>query len=51
MKAGDRVTFPFAKKEKEGVVESVFQKTVYIRADFPHDKGKLIKRKAKDVKA
>ena len=51
MKTGDKVKFSFAKKEKEGVIESVFQKTVYIRADFPHDKGKLIKRKLQDIKA
>ena len=51
MKAGDRVKFPFAKKEMEGVIESLFQKTVYIKADFPKDKGKIVKRKLKDIKA
>ncbi|HPU28922.1 MAG TPA: hypothetical protein PLM71_01205 [Syntrophorhabdaceae bacterium] len=51
MNAGDRVKFPFAKKEMEGIVEKVFEKTVYIRADFPKHKGKLIKRKVKDIKS
>ena len=51
MKAGDKVKFPFAKKEMEGVVDSLFEKTVYIKADFPKDKGKIIKRKVRDIKA
>jgi hypothetical protein len=51
MKAGDKVKFTFAKKEMEGKVEKVFPKTVYIRADFPRDKGKLVKRKVSDIKA
>jgi len=51
MKAGDKVKFPFAKKEMEGTVESVFAKSVYIKADFPKDKGKIVKRKIKDIKA
>ena len=40
MKAGDKVKFSFAKKEMEGVIDSLFQKTVYIRADFPRTKGR-----------
>jgi hypothetical protein len=51
MKVGDKVKFPFAKKEMEGTVETLFEKTVYIRADFPHDKGKIVKRKVKEIKA
>ncbi len=51
MKVGDRVRFPFAKKELEGTVERVYDKTVYVRADMPRQKGKLIRRKAKDIKA
>lgn len=51
MKTGDRVKFPFAKKEKEGIVERVFEKTVYIKADFLNQKGKIIKRKVSEVKA
>jgi len=50
MKAGDKVTFTFAKKEMEGTIEKVFQKNVYIKTDFPKDKGKIVKRKLKDVK-
>jgi hypothetical protein len=50
LKAGDKVTFAFAKKEIEGVVQKVFEKSVYVKADFPKDKGKIIKRKIKDVK-
>ncbi len=51
MKIGDKVKFPFAKKEMEGIVERVFDKTVYVKADMPHQKGKIIKRKVKDIKA
>jgi hypothetical protein len=50
MKLGDKVRFPFAKKELEGTVAKVFNKTVYIKADMPHDKGKTFIRKIKDVK-
>ena len=51
MKTGDKVRFPFAKKELEGVVQKVFDKTVYLKADMPHQKGKTFVRKIKDVKA
>ncbi len=50
MNVGDKVKFTFAKKDKEGTVEKLFSKTVYLRADFPKEKGKLIKRKVKDLK-
>ncbi len=50
MKTGDKVTFTFAKKEMEGVVQKLFSKSVYIKADFPKDKGKIVKRKIKDLK-
>lgn len=50
MKLGDRVKFSFAKKEMEGSVFRLCAKTVYIKADFPRDKGKVVKRKIKDVK-
>ena len=50
MKKGDSVKFRFAKKEKEGKVFKVFPKTVYIKADFPNQKGKIIKRKASEIK-
>jgi hypothetical protein len=32
-------------------VDRVFDKTVYVKADMPRQKGKIIKRKIKDVKA
>lgn len=51
MNVGEKVRFSFAKKEIEGIVEKIFEKTVYIKADFPRQKGKIIKRKIKDVKA
>ena len=50
MQAGDKVKFTFAKKEMEGQVVRVFSKTVYIRADFPKDKGKIRKRKISELK-
>ena len=50
MNVGEKVKFTFAKKEIEGTVEKVFQKTVYIKADFPKDKGKIVKRKISAVK-
>ncbi|MCX5803596.1 MAG: hypothetical protein NTU69_08730 [Proteobacteria bacterium] len=49
MKKGDKVKFTFAKKEMEGQVEKVFQKTVYIKASFSKDKDKIVKRKIKDI--
>jgi len=51
MKVGDSVKFPFAKKEMTGTVEKVFDKTVYLRVDMPHQKGKILKRKVNDIKA
>jgi hypothetical protein len=51
VKVGDRVRFPFAKKELEGTVAKLFEKTAYVKADTPHQKGKTFKRKVKDLKA
>ncbi len=50
MKLGDKVKFTFAKKELEGVVHKIFAKSVYIKADFSKDKGKIVRRKIKDIK-
>ncbi len=50
MNIGDKVKFSFAKKEMEGEVQKIFSKAVYLKADFPKDKGKIIRRKIKDVK-
>ncbi|OPY75742.1 MAG: hypothetical protein A4E65_03422 [Syntrophorhabdus sp. PtaU1.Bin153] len=51
MNVGDKVRFTFAKKEKEGEVVKVHEKAAFIRTDFPKDKGKIVKRKIKDIKA
>ncbi|MEW6442680.1 MAG: hypothetical protein AB1640_17215 [bacterium] len=45
LKAGDRITIPFGKGEKEGVVERVCEKTVYLRVDFPHHTAKRVCRR------
>jgi hypothetical protein len=50
MNVGDKVKFTFAKKEMEGTIERLFTKTAYLRADFKNDKGKIVKRKVKDLK-
>lgn len=51
IKPGDKVSFPFAKGEKEGIVVKVTPKKVYIRTDFSRHKGKIIKRSIYEVKA
>jgi hypothetical protein len=48
MEVGEKVKFPFGKGEMEGIVKRVFEKTVYIVADFPHHKGKIVKRSLSD---
>jgi hypothetical protein len=50
VKVGDKVRFTFAKKEMEGTVQKLFEKSVYVKADFPKDKGKIVRRKIKDIK-
>jgi len=49
VKVGSRITFPFGKGQKEGEVVRVFQKTVYLKVDFPHHPGKRVKRKIDDL--
>lgn len=51
MKIGDTVKFNFAKKEKEGKIYKLFDKTVYIKADFPKHKGKVIIKKKHEIKS
>ena len=51
LKAGDRVTIPFGKGEKEGVVERVCEKAIYLRVDFPHHPAKRIRRKITDLES
>ena len=50
MEIGDKITFPFGKGEKEGVVYKKYPKTVYIKCDFDNHKGKVIKRKVAQLK-
>lgn len=50
MEAGNTIAFPFGKGEKEGIIYKIFPTTVYIKADFPKHKGKIIKRSITDVK-
>jgi hypothetical protein len=50
VKTGDKVKFSFAGREIEGTIDRIFDKTVYIRTDMPRQKGKVLKRKLKDVK-
>lgn len=56
MKVGDTVKFQFGNEkkkrdtaQKEGVIVKLFEKTVYIEADFPNHKAKLIRRKRHQV--
>jgi len=48
MEVGEKVTFPFAQKQMDGVIKKITGKTVYITADFPRHKGKVIKRSIHD---
>ena len=45
MKVGDKIKFDVAGKKKEGIVQKVFPKTVYLKVDFDKDKQKTVKRK------
>ena len=45
MKAGDRVSVPFASGTKEGIVARVHEKNIWVKVDFPRHPGKLIRRK------
>lgn len=49
MNVGDRITFHFGGKDKEGVVVKVFPKTVYLKVDFPRDPGKIVVRKLAEL--
>lgn len=49
MNVGDRITFQFGGKEKEGVVVKIFSKTVYLKVDFPRHPGKIVMRKLADL--
>ena len=45
MEVGEKIMFPFGGKEKEGTIYKIFEKTIYIKADFNKQKGKIIRRK------
>lgn len=47
MEIGDKVKIKFGKKseEKEGIIVKLFPKTVYLKVDFPNQKGKILRRK------
>ena len=49
MKVGDKVKFNFAGKKKEGVVNKLFDKSVYLKVDFDKDKQKTVKRKLSEI--
>ena len=49
MEVGERITFPFGKGEREGTVKRIMGKTVYLVADFPRHKGKIIKRSVHEL--
>jgi len=49
MNVGDRITFQFGGKEKEGVVDRIFEKSVYLKVDFPHHPGKIVMRKLAEL--
>jgi len=51
MKAGQKIKFNFANDEKEGVIERLTDKKVYLRVDFPRHKNKLVIRKITDLEA
>lgn len=51
MKAGEKIKFNFANDEKEGVVEKLTDKKVYLRVDFPRHKNKLVVRKISALEA
>ncbi|MBT6346498.1 MAG: hypothetical protein HOJ49_07155, partial [Nitrospina sp.] len=39
----------FAGKKKEGTVDKVFSKTIYLKVDFDKDKQKTVKRKISEL--
>ena len=49
MEVGDKVSFEFAGKKKEGVVFRLFPKSVHLKVDFERDKEKIVKRKLNSI--
>ena len=51
MKVGDKIKFAFASDEKEGVIEKLSPKKVFMRVNFPNDPNKLVIRRISDIEA
>jgi hypothetical protein len=51
MKVGDKIKFAFASDEREGVIEKISPKRVFMRVNFPHDPNKLVIRRISDIEA
>ena len=49
MQVGDRIKFQFGEKEKEGIVERIFPKKVYLKVDFPEHPGKRVIRSVAEL--
>jgi hypothetical protein len=49
MNVGDKVTVPFGKGTKEGVVIRMCEKNIWLKVDFPRHPGKLICRKRNQI--
>ncbi|MCP3926624.1 MAG: hypothetical protein GY714_29030 [Desulfobacterales bacterium] len=52
MKVGDTIKFSFGKKKemKDGKIIKILPKNVFLEVDFPNHKGKIIRRKAHELK-
>jgi hypothetical protein len=46
---GDKLTIPFGNGQKEGVVVRIYDKSVWLKVDFPRHPEKLVKRKLSDL--
>lgn len=51
MEVGQKIAFPFKQGQMEGIVKRIAGKTVYIMADFPRHKGKMVKRSIHDLES
>ncbi len=51
MNLGDKVSLPFGKGTKDGVVVRIFDKSVWLKVDFPRHPGKLVRRKQSQLQA
>ena len=50
MKVGDKIKIDFAGKQKDALVFKLFPSSVYLKVDYEHDKGKIVKRKLSQVR-